>query len=89
MHRQPALIIHGTKDEAVPLTHSEHFAALYPSVRLLPVDSGHELTDVLELLGTRDCRVVRLPAGRRYEFWKQAETRNYKVLHCTVEQKRI
>jgi pimeloyl-ACP methyl ester carboxylesterase len=58
---QPALIIHGTKDEAVPLSHSEHFAALYPSVRLLPVDSGHELTDVLELLGTETAAWFGLP----------------------------
>jgi len=54
-------VMHGTKDEAVPLTHSEHFAALYPSVRLLAVDSGHELTEVLERLGIETAAWFGLP----------------------------
>jgi len=58
---QAALIIHGTKDEAVPFSHSEHMATLYPSVRLLAVDSGHELTDALELLGTETAAWFGLP----------------------------
>ncbi len=74
----------------MPFTHSEHFAALYPSVRLLAVDSGHELTDVLELLGSRDCGVVRTARWwGDMNFGNRRKPGNYKVLHCTVEQKRI
>ncbi len=46
--RQPALIIHGDFDNVVPPSQSAEFAALHPNVRLVRVQSGHELTDVLE-----------------------------------------
>lgn len=48
--RQPALILHGLKDEVVPVALSKAFAEGHPNVQLRLVDSGHELTDVLELL---------------------------------------
>lgn len=48
--RQPALILHGLKDEVVPVALSKAFAKGHPNVQLRLVDSGHELTDVLELL---------------------------------------
>lgn len=47
---QPALILHGSRDEVVPVEASEHFAAAHPNVRLKVVPSGHELTDVVDLL---------------------------------------
>ena len=47
---QPALILHGVRDEVVPVEVSEKFAEAHPNVRLKIVPSDHELTDVLELL---------------------------------------
>jgi pimeloyl-ACP methyl ester carboxylesterase len=46
--RQPALILHGTHDEVVPLQQSQTFVQGHPNARLVPLNSGHELTDVLE-----------------------------------------
>lgn len=45
---QPALIFHGVYDDVVPLEYSSEFARRYPNARLVPLQSGHELTDVLE-----------------------------------------
>jgi|SRR5579875_1029710 len=48
--RQPALLFHGRHDSLVPVHHSSLFAAAHPNARLLRLDSGHELTDVLDVL---------------------------------------
>ncbi|MFN7646439.1 MAG: alpha/beta hydrolase [Acidobacteriota bacterium] len=48
--RQPALLFHGRRDEVVPYTYSEEFQALHPAARLHLLESGHELTDVLETI---------------------------------------
>jgi uncharacterized protein len=45
---QPALLFHGARDPVVPIEHSALFAAAHPHVRLFRLDSGHELTDVLD-----------------------------------------
>lgn len=45
---QPALIFHGTQDNIVPLTASERWAAENPQARIVRLNSGHELLDVLE-----------------------------------------
>jgi pimeloyl-ACP methyl ester carboxylesterase len=45
---QPALVLHGRRDEVVPVTVSEAFAEGHPNVTLKVLESGHELTDVLE-----------------------------------------
>ena len=47
---QPALILHGRGDDVVPAVVSQVFGEGRPNVRLLLLDSGHELTDVLEEL---------------------------------------
>jgi pimeloyl-ACP methyl ester carboxylesterase len=47
---QPALLFHGTRDSVVPSQGSEQFAASHPNVRLRPLDSGHELVDVLDTI---------------------------------------
>jgi len=47
---QPALILHGRRDDVVPAEVSERFAASHPDVTLRLLDSGHELTDVLDAL---------------------------------------
>ena len=48
--RQPALVLHGVQDEVVPPEVSEEFAARHPNVTLRLVESGHELTNQLDLL---------------------------------------
>jgi pimeloyl-ACP methyl ester carboxylesterase len=45
---QPALLIHGTRDDVVPADLSRRFAHRHPNVELHLLDSGHELTDALE-----------------------------------------
>ncbi len=46
--RQPALIFHGTQDAVVPVQYSVAFAEAHRNVRLVQVESGHELTDALD-----------------------------------------
>jgi pimeloyl-ACP methyl ester carboxylesterase len=49
----PALVLHGRRDDTVPLEAAEHFVGRRPDRRrLVPYDSGHELTDVLDDLWT-------------------------------------
>jgi uncharacterized protein len=50
---QPALILHGTADTVVPAGVSRHFADCHPNVTLCLVESGHELTDVLDEVWAR------------------------------------
>lgn len=45
---QPALIFHGRNDDTVPIEVSRAFALGHPNVRLIEMESGHELTDVLD-----------------------------------------
>ena len=46
--QQPALLLHGAADAVVPAAISRDFAARHPNVALHLLESGHELTDVLE-----------------------------------------
>ncbi len=46
--RQPVLIIHGNQDTVVPVEHSVAFARSRPNAGLIRLESGHELTDVLD-----------------------------------------
>ena len=46
--RQPALILHGSRDEVVPVELSRDYAGRHPNVILKEFASGHELTDVTE-----------------------------------------
>jgi len=50
--RVPTLIFHGTHDELVPLANSARFVQQHRDVRLVELNSGHELTDVLEEIWT-------------------------------------
>ena len=47
---QPALILHGTRDDVVPPEVSLQFAASHPKARVQLFESGHELTDVVDKL---------------------------------------
>jgi pimeloyl-ACP methyl ester carboxylesterase len=46
--KQPCLLLHGLADEAVPFEKSARFVAAHlDNAQLIPFESGHELTDVL------------------------------------------
>lgn len=47
---QPALIVHGVHDKVVPPAVSEVYAARHANVKLVLMESSHELTDVLDPL---------------------------------------
>ncbi len=49
---QPAQIFHGLQDDVVPVEFSRHYAARHAHVQLTELDSGHELTDVMEEIWT-------------------------------------
>jgi uncharacterized protein len=51
--RQPSLVFHGSNDDVVPPRFSQEFAQGRPNVRLEIVDSGHELTDVLDYMAPK------------------------------------
>jgi hypothetical protein len=44
---QPCLIFHGIQDTVVPVNYSKQMARARQNVKLVLLDSGHELTDVL------------------------------------------
>ncbi len=46
--RVPTLIFHGTQDDLVPVANSARFVAAHTDARLVRLNSGHELTDVLD-----------------------------------------
>ena len=46
----PTLILHGTRDDVVPIAHSRRFAAGRPHVELIELDDGHELVASLPRL---------------------------------------
>lgn len=45
---QPGLIFHGVHDDVVPIEASRAFSACHPNVRLVELDSDHELLNVLD-----------------------------------------
>jgi len=47
---QPALVLHGLRDDVVPVEASECFVGAQRGATLYKLDSGHELLDVLDLL---------------------------------------
>jgi len=61
--RCPALVFAGRHDEAVPLEAVRHFAAARPERELVVLDSGHELTDVLEPMSERTLAFLRALAA--------------------------
>jgi pimeloyl-ACP methyl ester carboxylesterase len=56
--RQPTLIIHGIRDDAVPVEYSRAFARGRKNVRLIEMDSDHELLDVVEEVWSESSRFL-------------------------------
>jgi uncharacterized protein len=50
---QPTLLFHGLRDDVVPIEFSVRQQETHPNIRLFRMDSGHELTDVLDLIWRR------------------------------------
>jgi uncharacterized protein len=59
---QLALIFHGTRDPVIPVDFSREYAARHSNVVLRVLDSGHELTDVVEEMWSGICAFLNLPA---------------------------
>jgi pimeloyl-ACP methyl ester carboxylesterase len=60
---QPALILHGTNDDVVPVRLSRDYALRHANVMLKEFDSGHELTDVTQALWRETEQFLGLTAG--------------------------
>lgn len=58
---QPALILHGTRDNVVPAWISSSYAARHTNVKLVLLESGHELTDVLDPMWTEISSYIKVP----------------------------
>ena len=55
---QPALIFHGTHDDAVPVRYSEEFAANHPNATLEILNAGHDLLNVLDYMAPKILRFL-------------------------------
>ena len=58
--RQPVLILHGTKDDAVPIENSVRFVETHPQALLVTLESSHEMTDVTDQLWGETARFFEL-----------------------------
>jgi pimeloyl-ACP methyl ester carboxylesterase len=56
---QPALIFHGIHDPVVPLAASRTWALANGQARIVPLESGHELLDVLDIIWQVTARFLR------------------------------
>jgi len=56
---RPALIFHGVHDNVVPLAASQTWVEANPTAQLIPMESGHDLLDVLEPIGEATARFLR------------------------------
>jgi pimeloyl-ACP methyl ester carboxylesterase len=55
---QPALIFHGTHDDAVPVRYSEEFAATHANAVLEVLNAGHDLLNVLDYIAPKVVRFL-------------------------------
>jgi uncharacterized protein len=58
---QPALILHGVHDNVVPSSISTGYSGLHSNVNLILMESGHELTDVLDPMWTQISNFLSVP----------------------------
>lgn len=58
----PTLILHGRRDETIPIAQSWDYARSRPWVELVELDSDHALADVLPELWARTSQFLQLPA---------------------------
>jgi pimeloyl-ACP methyl ester carboxylesterase len=58
---QPALILHGVSDSVVPAGISTAYEARRPNVQLVLLESGHELTDVLDPMWAHTLNFLSVP----------------------------
>lgn len=58
---QPTLIIHGLHDPIVPSAISAAYAQVHPNVKLMLMESGHELTDVLDPMWAQISNFLSVP----------------------------
>jgi uncharacterized protein len=58
---QPALVLHGTRDSVVPAWISKAYASPRPNIKLVLLESGHELTDVLEPMWVQVSNFLSVP----------------------------
>ncbi len=56
---QPSAVFHGIQDNIVPIAASERWISENPQARLVPLNSGHELLDVLEQIWEESARFLR------------------------------
>ena len=74
---QPALIFHGAHDDVVPAAFSTEFASAHPNAHLEILNSGHELTDVLEYMAPKIAEFLGVPQKRFQEGSKPPESRRF------------
>lgn len=55
---QPALIFHGKRDDAVPASYSENFAASHANAKLEVLDDDHQLLHMLDYMAPKIVRFV-------------------------------
>jgi len=79
---QPSLIIHGIRDDTVPVQNSIHYANHHPNVDLVTLDSGHELTDVTDRLW-RETREFFQVVSAAHKACRQDE---YGLWNCGILQ---
>ncbi len=71
LHRQiPTLILHGRRDEVIPVQASRQFAVRRPWVNLIELDSDHGLADVLEAIWQEISTFCRL--SPRFVSWSDS-----------------
>jgi pimeloyl-ACP methyl ester carboxylesterase len=58
---QPALILHGVHDTVVPSAISTGYAGLHSNVKLILMESGHELTDVMDPMWSQVADFLAVP----------------------------
>lgn len=54
----PALVLHGTHDDTVPIEYSRELAKAHPNVELIELDDGHQLIDSIPRLIVETDRFV-------------------------------